>query len=107
MGVSVEAATAAREGDKHPERRRKAAYRAFEEREMDRIRAEEPGLKRSQIRDRIFKLWQRSPENPMNQARAAAASGGAAEGGHGGSDEVWKSAAGPIKMKRGTSGGGR
>jgi len=57
VGVSIEAAVAAREGDAHPERRRKAAYRAFEDREMDRIRTEEPRLKRSQVRERIFKLW--------------------------------------------------
>ncbi|GAB5368168.1 hypothetical protein AAMO2058_001295500 [Amorphochlora amoebiformis] len=53
--------------DRNPEKRRKALYRAFEEREMARMRAEFPKLKRSQLKERIFEAWKRSPENPMNQ----------------------------------------
>mmetsp|Transcript_7083 Transcript_7083/g.24667 ORF Transcript_7083/g.24667 Transcript_7083/m.24667 type:complete len:89 (-) Transcript_7083:93-359(-) len=56
--------------DAHPERRRKAAFKAYEEREIPRIRAENPGLKLSQIKEIIFKNWQKSPENPMNQEAA-------------------------------------
>eukprot|EP00960_Hanusia_phi_P063611 765521-Hanusia_phi.AAC.5 len=57
-------------GDAHPERRRKAAFKAYEEREIPRIRADNPGLKLSQIKEIIFKNWQKSPENPMNQEAA-------------------------------------
>jgi len=46
---------------------RKALYMAFEEREMARLRDENPGLKRSQLKDKVWKLWQKSPENPDNQ----------------------------------------
>lgn len=47
-------------------RRRKAAYLAFEERELPILRAEKPGLKQSQYKEILFKMWQKSPENPMN-----------------------------------------
>mmetsp|Transcript_1077 Transcript_1077/g.1801 ORF Transcript_1077/g.1801 Transcript_1077/m.1801 type:complete len:201 (+) Transcript_1077:182-784(+) len=57
--------------DAHPERRRKMAFKAYEEREIPRIREENPGLKLSQIKEIIFKNWQKSPENPMNEAEAA------------------------------------
>ncbi|CAM9281047.1 unnamed protein product [Phaeothamnion confervicola] len=60
----------------------KALYRAFEDREMMRMRQEFPGLKLSQYKDRIWELWRRSPENPQN-ARAAAAT---AAGGDNGED---------------------
>jgi len=59
--------------DAHPERRRKAAFKDYEEREIPRIREENPGLKLSQIKEIIFKNWQKSPENPMNEAQLAAA----------------------------------
>jgi len=53
--------------DAHPERRRKAAYKAYEDREIPRMREENPGLKLSQIKEIIFKNWQKSPENPINE----------------------------------------
>ena len=56
-----------KEKDRHPEKRRKAAWRAFQERRYQEMKAEHPTLKRSQINERIFKEWQSSPENPMNQ----------------------------------------
>lgn len=52
--------------DRHPERRMKAAYKAWEERELPRIRAEQPGMKLSQYKERLFSEWKKSPENPMN-----------------------------------------
>eukprot|EP00286_Rhodomonas_abbreviata_P012801 CAMPEP_0181327396 /NCGR_PEP_ID=MMETSP1101-20121128/22079_1 /TAXON_ID=46948 /ORGANISM="Rhodomonas abbreviata, Strain Caron Lab Isolate" /LENGTH=216 /DNA_ID=CAMNT_0023436053 /DNA_START=34 /DNA_END=684 /DNA_ORIENTATION=- len=61
--------------DAHPERRRKAAFAAYEEREIPRLREENKGLKLSQIKEIIFKNWQKSPENPMNEAELAAAGG--------------------------------
>ena len=57
--------------DRHPERRVKAAFKAWEERELPVIRAELPGLKLSQYKERLFARWKKSPENPMNQEHAA------------------------------------
>ena len=54
--------------DRHPERRVKSAYAAFEERELPRIKQENPGLRLSQIKQMLQKTWKKSPENPMNQA---------------------------------------
>lgn len=54
--------------DKHPEKRMKAAFRAYEEANLPRIKSENPGLKLSQMKQIIFKDWQRSPDNPMNKA---------------------------------------
>ena len=51
--------------DRHPEKRMKAAFAAFKERESVRIREENKGLKRTQIDERVWKLWQKSDENPM------------------------------------------
>lgn len=51
--------------DAHPERRRKAAHTAFEERRLKELMIEKPGLKRTQYKEMIFKEWQKSPENPM------------------------------------------
>ena len=53
--------------EKHPERRMKAAFSIFEAREMPILRAEYPSLKHSQLLERLFKLWKKSPENPFNQ----------------------------------------
>lgn len=51
----------------HPEKRRKAAYKAYEEKMMPEMKQQYPGLKRQQYLDKIFALWKKSPENPMNQ----------------------------------------
>jgi hypothetical protein len=64
--LTMETATGALE--RHPERRMKAAFAAYEERETPILRAENPGLRHSQLRERLFKTWQRAPENPFNQA---------------------------------------
>mmetsp|Transcript_24044 Transcript_24044/g.47136 ORF Transcript_24044/g.47136 Transcript_24044/m.47136 type:complete len:305 (+) Transcript_24044:40-954(+) len=53
--------------DRNPEKRRKALFRQYEQREMERLREENPKLKRSQLKERIFEAWKKSPENPMNQ----------------------------------------
>mmetsp|Transcript_12876 Transcript_12876/g.15966 ORF Transcript_12876/g.15966 Transcript_12876/m.15966 type:complete len:204 (+) Transcript_12876:44-655(+) len=45
----------------------KMTYAEFEARELDGIRQENPGLKMSQAKERCFKMWERSPENPKNQ----------------------------------------
>ncbi|KAK7865154.1 hypothetical protein R5R35_002215 [Gryllus longicercus] len=55
------------EVDRHPEKRMKAAYTAFEEANMPRIKAENPNLRLSQMKQLLRKEWMRSPENPLNQ----------------------------------------
>lgn len=54
--------------EKHPEKRMKAAYTEFEERELPRLKEEYPNLRLSQLKQRIKKEWMKSPDNPMNQA---------------------------------------
>ncbi|KAJ3365264.1 hypothetical protein GGF32_009769 [Allomyces javanicus] len=57
--------------DRHPERRAKAAWLAYKERETPKIKAENPGLRLSQVEQMLWKQWQKSPENPFNQATVA------------------------------------
>lgn len=52
--------------DRHPEKRLKAAYTAFEERELPRLKADNPNLRLSQIKQLLRKEWMKSAENPMN-----------------------------------------
>ncbi|TGJ64008.1 hypothetical protein EYR41_010091 [Orbilia oligospora] len=56
--------------DRHPERRFKAAYAAYEERRMAEGKAngEWDGLRQNQVKDRIRKEFEKSEENPFNQA---------------------------------------
>jgi hypothetical protein len=55
--------------DEHPERRMKALHLAFEEHMMPEMKEQYPGLKRSQYKEKIFSLWKKSPENPLNWAK--------------------------------------
>eukprot|EP00112_Aurelia_sp_Birch-Aquarium-sp1_P011330 Seg2382.3 transcript_id=Seg2382.3/GoldUCD/mRNA.D3Y31 product="Coiled-coil domain-containing protein 124" protein_id=Seg2382.3/GoldUCD/D3Y31 len=55
--------------DKHPEKRMKAAYTAFEEENLPRLKAENPNLRLSQLKQLLRKEWIKSPSNPMNQGR--------------------------------------
>ncbi|ERM96207.1 hypothetical protein AMTR_s00001p00116440 [Amborella trichopoda] len=55
--------------DKHPERRLKASFKAFEEAELRKLKEEKPGLTHTQYKDMIWKLWKKSPDNPLNQQR--------------------------------------
>lgn len=57
--------------ERHPERRLRAAYAAFEARELPRLKADEPGLRHSQLKERLFRKWQKSPENPYNQSHVS------------------------------------
>lgn len=52
---------------RHPERRVKAAYAVFEERELPRLKTKNPNLRMSQLKQLLRKEWMKSPENPMNQ----------------------------------------
>ncbi|TPX49578.1 hypothetical protein SeMB42_g01350 [Synchytrium endobioticum] len=53
--------------ERHPEKRMKAAYAAFEERELPILKTENPGLRLSQLKELLAKRWKKSPENPLNQ----------------------------------------
>ncbi|KAJ1650738.1 hypothetical protein IWQ61_008532 [Dispira simplex] len=57
--------------DRHPERRHKAAYTAYEARELPRLKEENRGLRLNQIKQIMWKNWQKSPENPFNQVHLA------------------------------------
>nr|XP_022329669.1 coiled-coil domain-containing protein 124-like [Crassostrea virginica]XP_022329670.1 coiled-coil domain-containing protein 124-like [Crassostrea virginica] len=59
------------EVDLHPEKRLKAAYKKFEETNMPIIKQENPNMKLSQLKQMLWKDWQKSPENPLNQRLAA------------------------------------
>lgn len=52
--------------DRHPERRFKAAYTAFEERRMEEMK-DEKGLRRQQKIDQIRKEFEKHADNPFNQ----------------------------------------
>jgi len=45
----------------------KMTFDLFLEREAPILRKENPGLRFDQVRDRVFKMWKRSAENPANQ----------------------------------------
>eukprot|EP00798_Chlamydomonas_sp_ICE-L_P006874 gene6874-30848_t len=51
--------------DKHPEKRRKAAWLAYEEDNLPLLKEEKPGLKMMQYKDMLWKMWQKAPENPL------------------------------------------
>lgn len=53
------------EEDRHPEKRMKAAYKAYEDAQLPILKAENPSLKLSQLKQIIFKNWQKAPENPL------------------------------------------
>ena len=72
MGTGLDSALSAMSvsggDDRHPEKRMKAAYKAYEEKMMPEMKLSYPGLKRQQYLDKIFASWKKSPENPKNQA---------------------------------------
>ncbi|KAH6919171.1 hypothetical protein BKA70DRAFT_1249472 [Coprinopsis sp. MPI-PUGE-AT-0042] len=55
----------------HPERRFKAAFAAYSERELPNLRKDHPGLRLQQYNDLLYKNFQKSPENPFNQVTVA------------------------------------
>ncbi|KAF8159467.1 hypothetical protein B0H34DRAFT_842609 [Crassisporium funariophilum] len=57
--------------ERHPERRFKAVYEAYQEQELPNIRLEHPGLRLQQYKDLLYKQFQKSPENPFNQTTVA------------------------------------
>lgn len=55
-----------KEIDKHPEKRLKAAFAAFEAENLERLKKEYPTLRLSQIKQMLRKEWMKSPANPLN-----------------------------------------
>mmetsp|Transcript_36082 Transcript_36082/g.70995 ORF Transcript_36082/g.70995 Transcript_36082/m.70995 type:complete len:259 (-) Transcript_36082:8-784(-) len=55
-------------GDGAPALSRKAMFKAYEERMMLEMKQDYSGLKLSQIKEKIFLKWKKSPDNPANQA---------------------------------------
>lgn len=55
------------EVDRHPEKRLKAAFTAFEQINLPRLKAENPSLRLSQLKELLKKEWHKSPQNPLNQ----------------------------------------
>lgn len=53
--------------DRHPERRMKAAFAAYEEVNMPRLKNENPNMRLSQLKQQLKKEWTKAPENPLNQ----------------------------------------
>lgn len=52
--------------DKHPEKRKRASYLQFESKRLPELREENPHMRLSQIKQILFKEWEKSPENPLN-----------------------------------------
>jgi hypothetical protein len=65
--TSKDGGVSSKDIDRHPERRMKAAYAAFEEQRIPELKQENPGLRLQQIKNLIHKEFQKSPMNPMNQ----------------------------------------
>lgn len=63
--------------DAHPEKRAKAAWARFYERELPVLKAEYKTLRLTQLKDMLWRKWQKSPENPLvavERAKEATAS---------------------------------
>ncbi|KAK0210160.1 hypothetical protein DFS33DRAFT_262373 [Desarmillaria ectypa] len=57
--------------ERHPERRYKAAFEAYQERELPKLKEDHAGLRLQQYKDLLYKQFQKSPENPFNQTLVA------------------------------------
>jgi len=57
--------------ESHPERRFKAAFEAYKEKELPELKVERPGLRLQQYHEILYKQFQKSPENPFNQQTVA------------------------------------
>lgn len=55
--------------DPHPERRLRAAYKAFEEEQLPLLKEEKPGMTLKQYKDTLWKRFKKSPQNPVVAAR--------------------------------------
>ncbi|KAK2813719.1 hypothetical protein FQN50_000117 [Emmonsiellopsis sp. PD_5] len=69
--LSLTTSTDATKIDRHPERRFKAAYAAFEARRLPEVEAEQPGLRRQQRIELVRREFEKSEENPFNRVNVA------------------------------------
>jgi hypothetical protein len=53
--------------ERHPEKRMKQEWKRWKDREMPDIKTELPGLRKQQYEQKLWKLWQKAPENPFNK----------------------------------------
>lgn len=68
--LSLASANPSEKIDRHPERRFKAAYAAFEARRLPEVEEEHKGLRKNQRIELIRKEFEKHPDNPFNQANA-------------------------------------
>lgn len=52
-------------------RRMRSAWLAYEEKTMPLLKEEKPGLKMSQYKDLLWKMWQKAPENVSELGRGS------------------------------------
>lgn len=64
VAQTVEDALAALELD--PKGEKKMTYKQFEQEMLERVKEDNPGLKANQVKEKVWKLWERSPLNPKN-----------------------------------------
>lgn len=65
----IDAALSALDVGGPSEKKGKMTYKEFEAQVLPQIQEENPGLKMSQAKDKAFKMWERSPDNPKNQEK--------------------------------------
>ncbi len=53
--------------EKHPEKRMKAAFEAFEKERLPQLKQDNPNLRLSQLKQMMRKEWMKHPSNPMNK----------------------------------------
>jgi len=57
--------------DRHPEKRMKAAYDAYETENLPKLKQQHPSLRLSQLKQLMKKEWIKAPENPFNKPTIA------------------------------------
>lgn len=57
--------------DRHIGKRARVLYRLFCDENLQKVKEEHRGLKRSQYNDRLWELWQTSPQNPFVKRQEA------------------------------------
>lgn len=65
--LSLSANPGAQKVERHPERRYKAAYAAYEARRLPEVEEEQPGLRRNQRIEIVRKEFEKHEDNPFNQ----------------------------------------
>ena len=71
VSVALADVTSTGDVDMHPEKRMKAAYLAWTERQLPLLKLEMPGMRLSQYKQILFDRWKKCPENPLLQAQLA------------------------------------